>query len=97
MRRRRLRTAVLIGSVAGDGIERKAITGVNENDRNQVDIGPYLRTGSNDLRISVATPLRTAVAVAPATPATGQIPDSSATIGTLQGARRSPPSVSLSL
>lgn len=58
---------------------------MDENDRNQVDIGPYLRAGANDLKISVATPLRNAVAVAPATPDTGQVPNSSETIGALQG------------
>ncbi len=58
---------------------------VDENDRNQVGIGPYLRPGSNDLKITVATPLRNAVAVAPATPATGQVANSSETIGSLQG------------
>lgn len=33
----------------------------------------------------MATPLRNAVAVAPATPATGQVPNSAETIGALQG------------
>ncbi len=58
---------------------------LDENDRNQIDIGRYLRAGFNDLKITVATPLRNAVAVAPATPATGQVPNSSDTIGSLQG------------
>ena len=66
-------------------VNGKAVAGVDENDRNQVDIGPYLRPGSNDLKITVATPLRNAVAVAPATPATGQVPNSAETIGALQG------------
>jgi hypothetical protein len=66
-------------------VNGKAVTGVDENDRNQVDIGPYLRPGSNDLKITVATPLRNAVAVAPATPSTGQVPNSAETIGALQG------------
>ena len=51
-------------------VNGKAVTGVDENDRNQIDIGPYLQAGSNSLKITVATPLRNAVAVAPATPAT---------------------------
>ncbi len=58
---------------------------VDENDRNQIDIGPWLVAGNNTLTISVATPLRNAVAVAPATPATGQVPNSAETIGALQG------------
>jgi len=61
------------------------VTGVDENDRNQVDIGPYLQGGTNSLKITVATPLRNAVAVASATPATGQVANSSETIGSLQG------------
>jgi hypothetical protein len=66
-------------------VNGKAVSAVDQNDRNQVDIGPYLRPGKNDLKISVATPLRNAVAVAPATPATGQVPNSAKTIGALQG------------
>jgi hypothetical protein len=66
-------------------VNGKAVTGVDQNDRNQLDIGPYLRAGVNSLKISVATPLRNAVAVAPATPGTGQVPDSAETIGSLQG------------
>src|SRR5262245_25078347 len=54
-------------------VNGKVVSGVDQNDRNQVDIGAYLRPGSNQLKISVATPLRNAVAVAPATPATGQV------------------------
>ncbi len=65
-------------------VNGKAVAGVDENDRNQVDIGPYLQPGTNQLKISVATPLRNAVAVAPATPATGQVPNSAETIGDLQ-------------
>ncbi|MFD4974415.1 sugar-binding domain-containing protein [Streptomyces sp. NPDC058424] len=65
-------------------VNGKAVAGVDQNDRNQVDIGPYLRAGSNELKITVATPLRNAVAVAPATPETGQVPNSSAKIGDLQ-------------
>lgn len=65
-------------------VNGKAVAGVDQNDRNQVDIGPYLHAGSNELKISVATPLRNAVAVAPATPETGQIPNSSSKIGDLQ-------------
>lgn len=41
--------------------------------------------GSNDLKITVATPLRNAVAVAPATPSIAQVPHSAETIGDLQG------------
>ncbi|HEX5193166.1 MAG TPA: hypothetical protein VFW09_10210 [Solirubrobacteraceae bacterium] len=63
----------------------RKVAGVDENDRNQIDIGPYLRPGDNQLRISVATPLRNAVAVAPATPATGQVPNSAEVIGSVQG------------
>ena len=66
-------------------VNGKAVSTVDQNDHNQVDIGPYLRPGRNDLKISVATPLRNAVAVAPATPATGQVPNSAKTIGALQG------------
>ena len=66
-------------------VNDKRVTGVDQNDRNQVDIGPYLTPGTNTLRITVATPLRNAVAVAPATPATGQVPNSAETIGSLQG------------
>ena len=66
-------------------VNGKAVPGVDENDRNQVDIGPYLKAGQNDLKITVATPLRNAVAVAPATPATGQVANSAETIGSLQG------------
>ena len=66
------------------------VTGVDENDRNQVDIGPYLQAGANTLKIGVATPLRNAVAVAPATPETGQVPNSSETIGSLQGGAKIP-------
>lgn len=65
-------------------VNGQAVTGVDQNDRNQVDIGPYLRPGRNDLKISVATPLRNAVAVAPGTPETGQLFNSSAAIGDLQ-------------
>ena len=65
-------------------VNGKAVTGVDENDRNQVDIGPYLQVGTNELKISVATPLRNAVTVAPATPATGQVPNSAEAIGDLQ-------------
>jgi hypothetical protein len=61
------------------------LSGVDENDRNQIDVGPYLQAGANTLKISFATPLRNAVAVAPATPETGQVPNSSETIGSLQG------------
>jgi|GEM_PF-4120089 len=66
-------------------VNDKLVTGLDENDRNQIDIGPWLQGGTNTLTISVATPLRNAVAVAPATPATGQVPNSSETIGALQG------------
>jgi hypothetical protein len=66
-------------------VNGKAVTAVDQNDRNQVDVGPYLRAGVNSLKITVATPLRNAVAVAPATPATGQVANSSETIGALQG------------
>jgi hypothetical protein len=66
-------------------VNDKRVSGVDENDRNQVDIGPYLQGGANTLKITVATPLRNAVAVAPATPATGQVPNSAETIGSLQG------------
>jgi hypothetical protein len=66
-------------------VNGKAVRGVDENDRNQVDIGSYLKAGLNHLKISVATPLRNAVAVAPATPATGQVANSAETIGSLQG------------
>ncbi len=69
-------------------VNGKAVSSVDENDRNQVDIGPYLQAGSNDLKISVATPLRNAVAIAPATPATGQVPNSAETIGDLQGGNK---------
>jgi hypothetical protein len=71
-------------------VNGKAVSGVDENDRNQIDIGPYLRAGSNTLKITVATPLRNAVAVAPATPATGQVPNSAETIGSLQGGAKIP-------
>ena len=71
-------------------VNGKAVAGVNENDRNQIDIGPYLQAGSNTLKITVATPLRNAVAVAPATPATGQVPNSAETIGSLQGGAKIP-------
>jgi hypothetical protein len=66
-------------------VNGKAVSGVDQNDRNQIDIGPYLKAGQNDLKITVATPLRNAVAVAPATPATGQVANSAETIGSLQG------------
>jgi hypothetical protein len=69
-------------------VNGKAVSTVDENDRNQVDIGPYLQAGSNTLKISVATPLRNAVAVAPATPDTGQVANSSETIGALQGGNK---------
>ena len=71
-------------------VNGKAVAGVDQNDRNQIDIGPYLRAGSNTLKITVATPLRNAVAVAPATPATGQLPNSAETIGSLQGGAKIP-------
>jgi hypothetical protein len=67
-------------------IKGTKVGGVHDNDRNQVDIGRYLHVGSNELRITVATPPRNAVAVAPATPAHragGQL--SSETLGTPQG------------
>ena len=66
-------------------VNGKAVTGVDQNDRNQVDIGAYLQPGTNTLKITVATPLRNAVAVAPATPTTGQVANSAETIGALQG------------
>ncbi len=71
-------------------VNGKAVSGVDENDRNQIDIGPYLRAGSNTLKITVATPLRNAVAVAPSTPATGQVPSSAEAIGSLQGGPKLP-------
>lgn len=37
------------------------------------------------MTITTATPLRNAVAAAPATPATGQVPNDADPIGTLQG------------
>jgi hypothetical protein len=61
------------------------VSGIDQNDRNQIDVGPYLRAGTNTLRINVATPLQNAVDVAPAVPATGQVANSSETIGSLQG------------
>ncbi len=61
------------------------VSGVDQNDRNQVDIGPWLQAGTNTLTITVATPLRNAVAIAPTTPAGGQVANSSETIGALQG------------
>jgi hypothetical protein len=70
-------------------VNGKAVA-VNENDRNQIDIGPYLQAGSNTLKITVATPLRNAVTVAPATPGTGQAPNSAETIGSLQGGAKIP-------
>jgi hypothetical protein len=66
-------------------VNDKRVTGVDQNDRNQVDVRRYLIPGTNTLKITVATPLRNAVAVAPATPATGQVPNSAETIGALQG------------
>jgi hypothetical protein len=71
-------------------VNNKRVTGLDENDRNQIDIGPYLQAGANTLKLTVATPLRNAVAVAPATPATGQVPNSSETIGSLQGGAKIP-------
>ncbi len=67
-------------------INGRPVTGIDQNDRNQIDVGHYLRAGTNTITISVATPLQNAVDVAPAVPATGQVPNSSETIGSLQGA-----------
>ena len=66
-------------------VNGRRVTGLDQEDRNLVDVGRYLRAGTNTLKITVATPLRNAVAVAPATPATGQVPNSAETIGSLQG------------
>jgi hypothetical protein len=66
-------------------VNGRRVTGVDQEDRNLLDIGRYLIPGTNTLKIRVATPLRNAVAVAPATPATGQVPNSAESIGSLQG------------
>jgi hypothetical protein len=69
-------------------VNGKAVTGVDQNDRNQIDLGPYLRGGVNTLKIAAATPLRNAVAVAPAVPATGQVANDADPIGQVQGGTR---------
>ena len=66
-------------------VNGRDVTGIDQNDRNEIDLGPYLRPGLNAMKVQVAIPLRNAVAVAPATPATGQVPNSAEPIGALQG------------
>ena len=54
-------------------VNGRTVSGIDQNDRNEIDLGPYLQAGTNTMTVQVATPLRNAVAVAPATPATGQV------------------------
>ena len=69
-------------------VNGRTVSGIDQNDRNEIDLGPYLQAGTNTMTVQVATPLRNAVAVAPATPATGQVPNSSEPIGALQGGKQ---------
>jgi hypothetical protein len=37
------------------------VTGIDQNDRNQIDVGRYLRPGTNTIEITTATPLQNPV------------------------------------
>ena len=66
-------------------VNGRTVMGIDQNDRNEIDLGRYLRPGPNTLKVQVETPLRNAVAVAPAAPATGQVFNSAEPIGAVQG------------